>query len=1085
MPTYRSYDAKENKILIPIIFLNQNSSNYREFLSNYDPESGFLIAKRGKGYFLFMGGYQYKVDLFDNYGTKIGLGVINKDGITPKSTIIMSTEAIRITGLPQDYITICKDRTEFKNNSRYSGLSAKIKNLDNLLKSTKPTESKKANPLWQSLAEISEKKREFSSHFLIQWKYEAFSVIRSDKANEGYYCVFKMAPPDDTIETNEKRFNTFRKEHNFFDDDEEKDDSLEALREAYINTFSPGSIIEIPLNRPKDPSGKQPMLYGTLVRLELPGVTHTETGDPIETNDEFYAQNDHFTRPWELIISFKDDSSASTKDIAEKNGVVNERASTDYNHYKSTLDVMADPDKDKNWKAAEQVIVKKEISTFKKAEEPVFTSRNLNENQKDAIRLALNAPDFCLIQGPPGSGKTTIITEMIRNFVSRGQKVLVCSKGNLAVDNVLEKWIKENKERSDGHLCVRLGERFKLEFLEGYTPANVTSRLQEKIHNKTKQERDQLIAQINNRINHFEKNVDILSKPAYVCVIFCELTSILTQLCNHYEEAAASYKFGTGNIPNKLESGQKALSVVYHELMLPTYKSLCSTDALRPEQIIRFDGFFNQFLGLLDATLQELHLAWFWRLLSGKRINLWKELEEQLESKRKLLTNIGITGKDFAGNPFINEKTLQLPEFGNTPSPTHVLSAVTNFRTALLEFTKNERIKLSRIKSILNDWLVELGSGVSEPLEKNVVLDCIPVIGSTCMGIMSDSDFKSITYDAVIVDEAGQIPIFDILVPIIKAKKVILIGDHLQLPPMDENDFATYYAAQKTDSKEGKLFDECKKEIAQWYNVSLFETLYNAPTLDAAKTMLNTQYRMHPDISEFISESFYDGKYLAGVTSEQRTLTIAGFEKPIYFYDTCALSPEKRAETNHNPGYSNKTEAELLSDILLKLILAIRDGCYTGANLVLKDNEGNVTGYDIGVISGYKKQVKEIFNLTRQKLEQFMSYDEAMTHMDRFMISSVDSFQGRDNQIILFSMTRSNPDGKIGFLKDVRRLNVAMTRAKSLLIMVGDSGTLTACGARCAHDSSKPVAQIYKNLVNYCKDKNYYHQLKGEEVLES
>lgn len=1084
MPTYRSYDAKENKILIPIIFSNKSSADYREFLSNYDPETGFLIAKRGKGYFLFMGGYQYKVDLFDNYGTKIGLGVINKDGITPKSTIIMSTEAIRITGLSKDYITLCLSRTEFKNNSRYSGLSEKIRNLNNLLKATKPTESKKANPLWQNLAEISEKKREFSSHFLIRWEYDAFSVIRSDKANGEYYCVFKMASPDNTIETNEKRFNAFRKEHNFFDD-EEKNDSIEALRETYTNTFSPGSIIEIPLNRPKDSSEKQPMLYGTVVRLELPGVTHTETGDPIETSNEFYAQTNHFTRPWNLIISFKDDSSASTKDIAEKNGVINERASTDYNHYKNTLDIMADPDKDKNWKVAEQVIVKKEATPFKKAEEPIFTSRNLNENQKDAIRLALNAPDFCLIQGPPGSGKTTIITEMIRNFVSRGQKVLVCSKGNLAVDNVLEKWIKENQERSDGHLCVRLGERFKLDFLDGYTPANVTSRLQEKIHNKTKQERDSLIARIDRQIKHFEETNDIVNKPSCMCVIFCELANTLTELCGHYEEAVARYKFGTGNIPNKLESGQKALSVVCQELMLPTYKSLCSTDAFCPEQIIRFDTFFNQFLSLLDATLQELRIGWFWRMLSGKKTQLWKELEEQLENNRKILTNMNVTGKDLAGNPLINEKSLQLPEFKNTPSPSDVLSVVTNFRTTLSEFTKNEKIKLSQIKSILNDWLVELGSGVSEPLEKNVVLDCIPVIGSTCMGVMSDSDFKSITYDAVIVDEAGQIPIFDILVPIIKAKKVILIGDHLQLPPMDENDFATYYAAEKTDSKEGKLFDACKKEIAQWYNVSLFETLYNASTLDAAKTMLNTQYRMHPDISEFISENFYDGKYLAGVTPQQRTLAIAGFEKPIYFYDTCALPPEKRAETNHNPGYSNKTEAELLSDVLLKLILAIRDGSYTGANLVLKDNEGNITGYDIGVISGYKKQVKEIFNLTRQKLEQFMSYDEAMTHMDRFMISSVDSFQGRDNQIILFSMTRSNPDGKIGFLKDVRRLNVAMTRAKSLLIMVGDSDTLTACGARCAHDSSKTVAQIYKNLVNYCKDKNYYHQLKGEEALDS
>ena len=92
----------------------------------------------------------------------------------------------------------------------------------------------------------------------------------------------------------------------------------------------------------------------------------------------------------------------------------------------------------------------------------------------------------------------------------------------------------------------------------------------------------------------------------------------------------------------------------------------------------------------------------------------------------------------------------------------------------------------------------------------------------------------------------------------------------------------------------------------------------------------------------------------------------------------------------------------------------------------------------------------------------------------------MDSFQGRDNEIILFSMTRSNQKGKIGFLKDVRRLNVAMTRAKSMLIMVGDSTTLLSCQQACEHDKTITAASVYEKLVKYCKENHYYHKVKGE-----
>ena len=264
------------------------------------------------------------------------------------------------------------------------------------------------------------------------------------------------------------------------------------------------------------------------------------------------------------------------------------------------------------------------------------------------------------------------------------------------------------------------------------------------------------------------------------------------------------------------------------------------------------------------------------------------------------------------------------------------------------------------------------------------------------------------------------------------------------------------------------------------------------------------QFRMHPDISNFVAQTFYGGRenYKAGVTGADRTLRVAGFDQPIYFYDTCDLPPEQgadpdsisntapvkgRYETDHNPGYSNEAEARKIAQILKDLILAIRSGEGDSEKLILRDKSTQeILGYDIGVISGYQKQVDRIYDLTKNALLSHMEQEEAQLHMDRFMISTVDSFQGRDNQVIIFSMTRSNEKGKIGFLKDVRRLNVAMTRAKSLLIMVGDSSTLRKCNKPCTHDPKMMVSDVYQALVDYCNGgndhgHNYYHKLKGAE----
>jgi len=257
----------------------------------------------------------------------------------------------------------------------------------------------------------------------------------------------------------------------------------------------------------------------------------------------------------------------------------------------------------------------------------------------------------------------------------------------------------------------------------------------------------------------------------------------------------------------------------------------------------------------------------------------------------------------------------------------------------------------------------------------------------------------------------------------------------------------------------------------------LFEKLYNSSSLDGVKTMINKQYRMNPKIADFISKEFYNGEYYSGIKEEDRIIDIAGKNKPIYFYDTANLPEEERFETVSNTGFCNEIEAELCSNLLVELITAIESGKYTiRKNATLKpwDKVEQEFKYDIGVITGYGKQVELIKEKTFNKIKEAMQGKDPEAIMKRFMISTVDSFQGRDNEIILFSMTRSNEKGTIGFLRDVRRLNVAMTRAKSMLIMFGDSTTLTKSYAAAEHNKDKKAAHYYKQLVKYCKDNDFY-----------
>ena len=303
---------------------------------------------------------------------------------------------------------------------------------------------------------------------------------------------------------------------------------------------------------------------------------------------------------------------------------------------------------------------------------------------------------------------------------------------------------------------------------------------------------------------------------------------------------------------------------------------------------------------------------------------------------------------------------------------------------------------------IKEDEKVEKFFSAIRELEESIVQDVIlkaDVVLST-NGMIGAEMFEGVTFDVAIIDEASQQMEPSTLLPMMRAKKVILAGDHKQLPPTVISDLNT-------------LKD------------SLFEKLMERG--DITQTMLEIQYRMHKKIMDFPNQLMYDGKLkadksvasskllLAKLPDDQEIAKIVDPNKPIFFLDT------SNSETNDNrealqpksTSYENIFEAKIISRIVKALV------------------EGGLDIDDIGVITPYLAQVKRIEKICG---EEGIACE----------VKSVDGFQGREKEVIIISFVRSNTDSSIGFLKDKRRLNVAMTRAKKKLIMIGDKTTLEA-----------------------------------------
>lgn len=302
----------------------------------------------------------------------------------------------------------------------------------------------------------------------------------------------------------------------------------------------------------------------------------------------------------------------------------------------------------------------------------------------------------------------------------------------------------------------------------------------------------------------------------------------------------------------------------------------------------------------------------------------------------------------------------------------------------------HELSKWVKIKDIQEDWIKRCGE--YESLDYQLI-NSASIIAGTCVGFLSNEFVREMYFDYVIVDEAAKATTPELLVSIIKAKKIILVGDQKQLPPF-ANPNLSKLMIELTKNPEYRLFD------------ILFDIL-----IDTHKEILTTQYRMIKNIGDLISTTFYDGKISTGIDDEERKHNIPLYEGfSIIWYNTSNLKGKSEKKNSHGGSCINVTENKVIKDILGKM-----------------NSLHNAKDLDIGIITGYSAQ--------KDLIKKSVS-NSSFCNIGKIDVNTLDAFQGRENDIIIYSTVRTSKS--IGFQKEKERINVAFSRAKRLLIVCGD-----------------------------------------------
>lgn len=520
-----------------------------------------------------------------------------------------------------------------------------------------------------------------------------------------------------------------------------------------------------------------------------------------------------------------------------------------------------------------------------------------------------------------------------------------------------------------------------------------------------------------NILKHNSLNSDIASLEKSVNISKQEIENIIN--------SKVAIKESIENISIELSLAKSKVPIFKHNLSIENCEA-------KYEEFFKKQTIFNK-IGLVPGESLESKMVHSQNVLveNTNKINELNELQsqdhEQLNKFSTLLEELNQKYLDFA------KSKPQIPDF--IPCPYIDDNIYKNFYPSddmcnrLISQTNADLNFYDSLIEVVTIWERSMQNERQSSLYETI-LEYVDVVGATCIGINSNKLFADIPFDVVIVDESGQIQLHNLMVPLSRASKAILVGDHKQLPPVVDDELSAELEEQGFDPV--------------FLQKSWFEVLWD-PMPEDHKTMLDTQFRCPAIISDFVSKAFYESKYFAGSGMEKKQPILPCFNSTMTFIDTSKIFPsfeQSRISDGRTEVLGNQVETTIIIKTLMNFIKELP---YLAA-----ENE-------IGIIVPYKNHVLEV-----KKTIKKLKLDIGNLNVED-LVASVDSYQGQERDVIIFAFSRSNKAGNIGFLADWRRLNVAMTRTKKQLIMIGSLNTLTK-------DNQKEHEQEFKQAMRILEE---------------
>lgn len=547
-----------------------------------------------------------------------------------------------------------------------------------------------------------------------------------------------------------------------------------------------------------------------------------------------------------------------------------------------------------------------------------FIQAHIDEDKKDAVLAGLSEPALMLVEGPPGTGKTTFITELVLQTLRKNPNahVLLTSQTHVALDNSLERIV----ERSGGEVdAVRIG-----------------------------QVGDKRIADSSKKMLLDEK-LPALRREA--------LASGRTFIESWAEKHGLS-----------LAETRRAMALERHAVLKARLEEI-QTNLENMVPLME-----EQHRSTLEpAALEALDEQY--QGLSKERDSLERELRTSL---KELETHV--KSKDDV-NTFATSSAEELREWADA-------------------YTADtpEGKSLKALMQAHSDWEIRFGRSREF---KAAVIASAQVVAGTCLGVMGAPGQNDVIYDLCIVDEASIATPAEVLVPMARARRTVLVGDCKQLSPFQDSLRSTGLLERfslSEDDQKATLFNHLKDRLPA-----------------ALKKTLTTQHRMLPEIGELISKCFYGGT-LRSISRQPASFLLGCLPKPVTWYTTSRLigRKSKKQGTSH----FNECEIGAIVDLLGRIDFRMKNGRDKGKKI------------SVAVLTGYGEQRQRVERVIASKEHTWESYST-------IFINVVDAFQGREADVVIFSVTRSGAEG-LGFLKEMERINVALSRGRELLAIVGD-----------------------------------------------